>query len=226
MARRRRDSRRHSRRAGAPSSRRLPTARRRSCTITPGGNFLRYRSHPQEFSFNLTMGTTESATVRTDRLSQGQREAQCTTSGRADSAAIPAVESAHTPPLRERPSTGVRVVVIRNRPQRVVEPISRRPELVGNFTQARQHVLHDRWGRRGAVKFPNDHRNAAGFTLGNPADIILIPPRRQPGGSAQIAARCHRAETMPWRGSIRGPRAALVSRTGYGRSIDARTSAT
>ena len=64
-----------------------------------------------------------------------------------------------------------------------------RPELVGNFTQARQHVLHDRWGRRGAVKFPNDHRNAAGFTLGNPADIILIPPRRQPGGSAQIAAR-------------------------------------
>ena len=191
MARRRRDSRRHSRRASAPSSRRLPTARRRSCTITPGGNFLRYRGHPQEFSSNLTMGTTESATLRTDRLSQGQREAQCTTSGRADSAVIPAVESAHTPPLRERPPPGVRVVVIRNRPQPVVEPVARRPILVSNFTQAREHVLHERWGRLGAMKFPDHHRDPAGFALGDPTDIILIPPRRQPGGSAQIATRRH-----------------------------------
>ena len=114
----------------------------------------------------------------------------CTTSSPAEFTVIPPVEFLFTtPPLRERPSAGVSVVVIRNRPQPVVEPVARRPILVGNFTQAREHVLHERWGRLGAMKFPDHHRDPAGFALGDPTDIILIPPRRQPGGSAQIAAR-------------------------------------
>jgi hypothetical protein len=39
------------------------------------------------------------------------------------------------------------------------------------------------------VKFPDHHWHAAGFALGDPAHIILIPPGRQSGGSAEIAAR-------------------------------------
>ena len=53
------------------------------------------------------------------------------------------------------------------------------------------------WGNAAAVqnelgmKFPDHHRDPAGFALGDPTDIILIPPGRQPGGSAQIATRRH-----------------------------------
>ena len=49
-----------------------------------------------------------------------------------------------TPPSRERPPPSVRVVMIRDRPQGVVEPVARRTVLVGNFTQPGKHVLHER----------------------------------------------------------------------------------
>src|SRR5262245_12672308 len=72
------------------------TVSARSCTITPCANLPRYRGLHQEFSAYLTIGATESATVRTDRLSQGQRQAPCTTSGRTDSADIATDESQFT----------------------------------------------------------------------------------------------------------------------------------
>ena len=47
-----------------------PTVSARSCTTTPGGDFPQYRSLHQEISADLTIDATESANVRTDRLSQ------------------------------------------------------------------------------------------------------------------------------------------------------------
>ena len=51
--------------------------------------------------------------------------------------------------------------MIRNRPQRVVEPVTRRPVLVSNFTQAGEHVLHESLGeawRREVSKRPSARR--------------------------------------------------------------------
>jgi hypothetical protein len=43
-------------------------------------------------------------------------------------------------------------------------------------------------GWLGAVKAPNDHRDLADITLGDPADIVLVVPRRDARGAAEVAA--------------------------------------
>ncbi len=81
------------------------------------------------------------------------------------------------------------VVVARDRPEGVVDPIVRRSEFVGNRSQAPRHQCRQirRW--IWVVFFPHDHRNAARLTLGHPTDIIFKPPSRHPNGFAQFTVR-------------------------------------
>jgi hypothetical protein len=53
--------------------------------------------------------------------------------------------------------------------------------------------------RRRPVLAPHDHGNVAHFAVGNPADVVLVVPRGQPGRFAQIACR----PTRRW--SAHGP---------------------
>ena len=62
------------------------------------------------------------------------------------------------------------------------------------------HVRELLGGRFGAVATPDDHRGRADLALGDPADLVLVEPRRDPRRLAQVATVpnlvrvvCHRA---------------------------------
>src|SRR4029453_15776658 len=82
------------------------------------------------------------------------------------------------------PSVGVEVV-------RDVAHVVVDPELThaggGDFPELGLHVTQVVFGRRGAVKAPQDNRGLADVALGDPADLVLVVPGRDPRRPAQIA---------------------------------------
>jgi hypothetical protein len=59
----------------------------------------------------------------------------------------------------------------------------------GYFAEAGVHVGElSRW-RLGAVAAPDDHRRLADLALRDPADVVLVVPRRDPRGRTQLAPR-------------------------------------
>jgi len=57
-----------------------------------------------------------------------------------------------------------------------------------HVAQARVHVRKVVGRRIGAVPAPDDHRHCADLALGDPADVVLVEPRRDPVSAAEQAA--------------------------------------
>src|SRR4029077_6847636 len=57
-----------------------------------------------------------------------------------------------------------------------------------DLTQSLPHVGHVLGRRRGAVPAPDHHRHLADLALRDPADVVLVKPRRQFLGPRQIAS--------------------------------------
>src|SRR5439155_2521686 len=81
----------------------------------------------------------------------------------------------------------VRVPVVGDVPHVVVHP--ELPELLrGDFRQTLAHVRDVLVGGRGPVVPPDHHGHPADLTLRDPADLVLVIPRGDPRGTAEIAA--------------------------------------
>src|SRR5579871_274518 len=61
----------------------------------------------------------------------------------------------------------------------------------GDASEFLQHVLDLVLGRRRAVLAPHDHRHVTHLAVGDPADVVLVVPRRHSGRLAQLARHGH-----------------------------------
>src|SRR2546428_664775 len=83
--------------------------------------------------------------------------------------------------------SAVGVPVVRDVPHVVVHP--ELPELLrGDFRQTLAHVRDVLVGGRGPVIPPDHHGHLADLALRDPADLVLVIPRGDPRGTAEIAA--------------------------------------
>jgi glucose-1-phosphate thymidylyltransferase len=81
----------------------------------------------------------------------------------------------------------VGVVVVRDVPHVVVDVVLEGEVLADDVGQPLVHV-GELFGRRlGAVPAPYDHRSRADLALGDPADVVLVEPGRDPRRLAQVA---------------------------------------
>ena len=82
------------------------------------------------------------------------------------------------------------VVVVGDLAHVVVEkPIIGSKDLVPNLRKARVHVrdIIDRW--LGTVRAPHNHRDRAGFALGDPTTIVFVEPFGELCRLAKLAVR-------------------------------------
>jgi glucose-1-phosphate thymidylyltransferase len=82
---------------------------------------------------------------------------------------------------------GVRVVVVGDVPHVVVDVVLEGEVLGDDRGQAFVHVRELGGGRLGAVATPDDHRSRADLALGDPADLVLVEPGRDPRRLAEVA---------------------------------------
>jgi glucose-1-phosphate thymidylyltransferase len=82
----------------------------------------------------------------------------------------------------------VRVVVVGDVPHVVVDIVLEGEVLRDDRGQALVHVGELGGGRLGAVATPDDHRGRADLALGDPTDLVLVEPGRDPRRLAQVAA--------------------------------------
>src|SRR5436309_15510530 len=85
---------------------------------------------------------------------------------------------------------GVRVPVSRDVPHVPVQPVLAQLPLC-HVLQMRQHVREMLVRRVHPVAPPDHHGCLADLALGDPADLVLVKPRRDPLGPAQHAIRRH-----------------------------------
>ena len=74
----------------------------------------------------------------------------------------------------------------------------------GNLAQPLVHVSEVLARRLGTMKPPNDHRDLAHVTLGDPADLVLVIPGGDARRSAEIAALDLGEETIGVGHKVRG----------------------
>ncbi|MDQ1467406.1 MAG: glucose-phosphate thymidylyltransferase [Actinomycetota bacterium] len=82
---------------------------------------------------------------------------------------------------------GVGVVVVGDVPHVVVDVVLEREVLRHDIGEALVHVGELRGGRLGSVTPPHHHRGRADLALGDPADLVLVEPGRDPRRLAQVA---------------------------------------
>ncbi len=93
-------------------------------------------------------------------------------------------------PGTEEPALGpaVGVVVVGDVAHVVVDVALAAENAGGDLAQQRVHVGHVLGGRLGAVVAPHHHGHVADVALGDPADVVLVVPGRDPGRPAQVAS--------------------------------------
>src|SRR3954447_15067016 len=82
---------------------------------------------------------------------------------------------------------GVCVVVVGDVPHVVVDVVLEREVLGDDAREVLVHVRQLGCGWVDAVPAPDDHRRRADLALGDPADVVLVVPRRDPRRFAEIA---------------------------------------
>ena len=98
------------------------------------------------------------------------------------------VTSLQAVPEESTDRSRVRVVVVGDVAHVVVDVVLEFEVLRDDAGQPRVHV-RELVGRRGdSVPAPDDHRDGADLAFGDPADVVLVEPRRDPRGFAQITA--------------------------------------
>src|SRR5438105_6174468 len=107
------------------------------------------------------------------------------------------------PPKEPAGGAGMRVPVVRNVAHVLVQPVF--PDLaLCHIFQMRQHVREMLVRRVHPVAPPDHHRRLADLALGDPADLVLVEPRRDPLGPTQHAVGGHRgALSTGWRWAAR-----------------------
>ena len=81
---------------------------------------------------------------------------------------------------------GMGVIVVGDVPHVIVQPELPEPGR-RDLGEARAHVGEVLLGRSDAVEAPDHHGCVADVALGNPADVVLVVPRRDAGGAAEVA---------------------------------------
>src|SRR5438477_3451948 len=94
------------------------------------------------------------------------------------------------PPEEAAGRPGVRMPVVRDVAHVTVQPVFADLALCHVF-QMREHVREMLIGRIDPVPAPDDHRRLADLALGDPADLVVVEPRRDPLGPAQHALGGH-----------------------------------
>lgn len=110
--------------------------------------------------------------------------------------------------------------VVRNLPHVVVDDPAVTESIRRRVGETGQHVVPVLSWRVHAVPTPHHHRGLADLALGDPADVVLVEPRRYPFRLAQLAIgdpdRSHRTESTSPDGPGRwARRMAYVSTASY-----------
>jgi carboxymethylenebutenolidase len=97
---------------------------------------------------------------------------------------------------------------------RIDAPLSHPPPRVGHSPERGEHVLVVDGRRVGPVLLPHHHRHIARLAVRDPADVVLVVPRRHRRRLAQLALRSHDRDSTVAR--VDDPPATTVRRdTGY-----------
>ncbi len=101
------------------------------------------------------------------------------------------------------PGSSVSVVVVGDVAHVVVDVVLVGEVLGDDGGEALVHVGELGGGRLGPVAAPHHHRGRADLTLGDPADLVLVEPGRDPGGLAEVAVGA--SLVRHWAGMVQLP---------------------